>query len=174
LTAGELAALLRSSARDIGSPGFDLSSGWGIVDIPAALAEPQPGSDAAEPNDDVDQIVPGRLFADGEPALTTPAKPSTRVAATLDVSEDPRDVYRVWVPAHKTVRASVAAGGRAAARIWGPRTVSTSERLQERRRDLKGPSIRAGKKGFEAYVEVLLTGRAGDSGYVLSVTAARR
>ena len=43
-----------------------------------------------------------------------------------------------------------------------------------RRRDLKGQSIRATKKGFVAYVEVLLTGRSTDASYVLSVKAAKR
>ena len=119
-------------------------------------------------------MKPGQLFELGEPPLTTTTKPSTRIAATLDASEDPRDLYRVWVPAHKTVRATVSGGGRAVARIWGPQTVSVNEGLAARRRDLKGQSIQATKKGFAAYVEVLLTGRSADASYVLSVTAAKR
>jgi hypothetical protein len=46
--------------------------------------------------------------------------------------------------------------------------------VQARRRDLKGPSVRARKKGLVAYVEVLLTGRSSDAKYTLSVTAAKR
>ena len=65
LTVGQLAEVLRRSARDIGAPGFDQASGWGIVDIPSALALPAPAADPAEPNDDVDQVKPGRLFALG-------------------------------------------------------------------------------------------------------------
>ena len=130
--------------------------------------------DPGEPNDDVAQVKPGQLFELGEPPLTTTTKPSTRIAATLNASEDPHDLYRIWVPPHKTVRATVAAGGRAAARIWGPKTVSVNEGLAPRRRDLKGQSVRAGNKGFAAYVEVLLTGRSVDASYVLSVTAAKR
>ena len=119
-------------------------------------------------------MKPGQLFELGEPALTTTAKPSTRVAATLDASEDPQDLYRVWVPAHKTVRVTVSAAGRAVARIWGPNTLSVNEGLAARRRDLKGQSISATKKGFAAYVEVLLTGRSTDASYLLSVTASKR
>ena len=37
----------------------------------------------------------------------------------------------------------------------------------------EGPSIKAGKKGTTAYVEVLLTGRSVDASYVLSVTASK-
>ena len=166
--------LLRQSARDVGPPGFDTGSGFGIVSIPNALAAAAPAIDPSEPNDDMDQVRPGALFPDGEPLLTTPSKPSTRIAGRIDENEDPRDVYRIWVPAHRIVRATVAAGGDAAARIWGPRTASVGEAILSRRRDLKGPLIRGADKGFIAYVEVLPTGRATAASYVLSVTAAKR
>ena len=65
-------------------------------------------------------------------------------------------------------------GRTAAARIWGPDTVSVTEPLAQRRRDLKGPSIRGGTKGSFAYVEVLLTGAGSSSRYILSVTASKR
>ncbi|MDX6568568.1 MAG: hypothetical protein QOH15_1146 [Gaiellales bacterium] len=173
LTVSQLAGVLRAGARDIGPPGFDNSSGWGILNIPASLAAPAPPADPGEPNDDIEQVKPGQLFELGEPALTTTAKPSSRVAATLDAAEDPQDLYRVWVPAHTTVRVSVS-GGRAVARIWGANTVSVNEGLAARRRDLKGQSISATKKGFAAYVEVLLTGRSTHASYVLNVKAAKR
>jgi hypothetical protein len=106
--------------------------------------------------------------------LTSPAAPSARLAGSLDQAEDPRDVYRIWVPAHKVVRVSVSAGGEAAARIWGPQTASVNEGVRARRRDLKGTSVHAGASGFSAYVEVLLTGRSTSARYVLGVTAAKR
>lgn len=174
LTVSQLADVLRAGAHDIGPPGFDNGSGYGLVSIPGALAAPTPPNDPDEPNDDIDQVKPGALFADGEPALTTPAHPSTRVAASLDSAEDPRDLYRIWVPAHRTIHLRVSAGGRAAARIWGPQTISVDEAIGPRRRDLRGPTIRAGRKGIAAYVEVLLTGRSTRTRYVLSVTAAKR
>ena len=174
LDESQIFELLRKSARDIGAPGFDSASGFGIVNIPAALAAAAPASDPSEPNDDVNQIKPGALFPDGRPLLTTPAKPSTRISARLDQSEDPRDLYRIWVPAHQVVRASVSSGGAAATRIWGPRTVGVGEGILSRRRDLKGPSITAGSKGAVAYVEVLLTGRSTTASYVLGVTASKR
>ncbi len=174
LTVSQIAGVLREGAHDIGPPGFDNASGWGIVNIPASLAAPAPPTDPGEPNDDISQVKPGQLFELGEPPLTSPARPSTHIRATLSASEDPFDVYRIWVPAHKTVRAAVFAGGRAAARIWGPGSDSVDEGLAARRRDLKGQSIRATKKGFAAYVEVLLTGRSTDASYVLNITAAKR
>jgi subtilisin family serine protease len=174
LTVSQLAGVLREGARDIGPPGFDNASGWGLLNIPSSLAAPTPPADPGEPNDDIEQVKPGQLFELGEPPLTTTTAPSTRVAATLGASEDPRDLYRVWVPAHKTVHITVSSGGRAVGRIWGPNTVSVNEGLAARRRDLRGQSISAAKKGFVAFVEVLLTGRSTDASYVLNVKAAKR
>jgi subtilisin family serine protease len=174
LTVTQLGEVLRHSARDLGTPGYDTTYGWGLLNIQAALTAPAPAPDPAEPNDDVDEVKPGKLFQVGEAPLTTPAKASIRLAATLDGGEDPRDVYRIWVPARQTVRVSVAAGGDAAARIWGSQTVSTAEGIADRRRDLRGPSIRAGKAGFFAYAEVLLTGRSTSARYTLSVKASKR
>jgi subtilisin family serine protease len=174
LSAAQIAEVLRKSARDIMSSGFDPASGWGILDIPAALAAPTPRQDPSEPNDNIDQVKPGVLFQTGQAPLTTPAKPTIRTAGSVDVEEDPRDLYRIRVPANKVVRVAVSAGGRAAARIWGPQTVSVNEGIAARRRDLRGTSAKGGKKGFSAYVEVLLTGRAASADYVLNLTAAKR
>ena len=175
LDAGQVADVLRAGARDIPPAGFDSSSGWGLLNIPAAVSAPTPPVDPQEPNDNIDQVKPHALFSDGEPALTTAARPSSRIAASLDAEEDPRDIYRIWVPAHRTVRVRVTSGARAAAaRIWGPSAVSVDENVRERRRDLKGASITAGAKGLNAYVDVLLTGVVERTRYVLSVTAARR
>jgi subtilisin family serine protease len=174
LTVTQLGEVLRRSAKDLGAAGFDPSSGWGLLDIPAALAFPTPPADPGEPNDDIEQVKPLALFEDGEAPVTTPAKPSSRIAGTLDVTEDPHDLYRIWVPARRTVRVAVAADGRAAVRLWGPQTVSVHEGIAARRRDLRGPAVRAAKKGFFAYADVLLTGRSGNARYTLSITATRR
>jgi hypothetical protein len=175
LTVSQLAGVLRAGARDIGPRGYDNASGAGLLNIPASLAAPAPPTDPGEPNDDVNEVKPSQLFQLGEPPLTTTSRPSSRIAATLSAAEDPRDLYRIWVPPHKIVRVAVSSGGQAAARIWGPQTVSvTSESNAARRRDLRGQSIQATKKGFVAYAEVLLTGRSTDASYVLSVKASKR
>jgi hypothetical protein len=174
LALSQIFQVMRRSARDVGPPGRDNQTGYGIVNIPAALAYPDPPKDPYEPNEDVSLIKPGRLFPDGEPAITTPTHTATRIPASLDQNEDPRDLYRIWVPAHKVVRVSVSADGNAAARIWGPNTISVDESLGARRRDLKGQLIRGGAKGFGAYVEVLPTGRALQTQYVLKVKASSR
>ena len=53
-------------------------------------------------------------------------------------------------------------------------TARSLQGIVSRRRDLKGPLIRGTGKGFEAYVEVLLTGRTREADYVLDVRASRR
>ena len=173
LTVSQLSQILRSTARDIGPPGFDNSSGWGIIDIPGALAAPTPPNDPFEPNDDISEVKPGSLFAEGQPPLTTPARPGIRIAATLDTGDDPRDVYRLWVPAKRYVHVTVTSRGNAAARLWGPQTSSTREGVKAQRRDLRGPSMYAGTRGTSAYVEVLLTGRSPAAAYTLAVTVSK-
>lgn len=103
----QLAELLRSSARDVGSPGWDADTGFGILDIPAALRRPLPAVDPLEPNDDVNQVSGAGLFKDAAAALTRPGRPRASLRARLDRSEDPVDVYRVYVPARRAVRLRV-------------------------------------------------------------------
>jgi hypothetical protein len=173
LTSSQVAAILRVSAHPVGPQRFDSKTGYGIVDLAAALALPTPPNDPSEPNDDVVQVKPGQLFPNGEPALTTPAHPSTRIEGTILQAEDPRDLYRIWVPAHTRVRVSVTSPGRTAAvRIWGPRTYTVDEPPALRLRDFKGPSITGSTVGRYAYAEVILTGRSPSATYVLSVRAA--
>lgn len=97
LDAGQVAEILRRSARDIDAPGRDASSGFGLLDVRAALAQPAPIRDPLEPNDGLDPA------STGVPSLTTRTRPETRVAARVDAYEDPRDVYRVWLPVRRTV-----------------------------------------------------------------------
>jgi hypothetical protein len=108
LDAGQVAQILRSTATDIGAPGRDPSSGYGLLDLPAALSAPTPLSDAGEPNDDANQVVPGRNEYHAAPALLDKTAASIRISGTVDKFEDPRDVYRVWVPKGRklTARAS--------------------------------------------------------------------
>ncbi len=172
LSASQVAAVLRKSARKI-STGFDTKTGYGILNVAGALAATPPVSDPDEPNDDIGEVKPGLLFASGEPPLTTETHPSNRIAGTVLQTDDPIDLYRIWVPPHNVVRVSINTTA-ATARIWGPQTVAIGEPPALRTRDLVGSSITGGAKGAYAYAEVQLKPDSTSASYVLSVTAARR
>jgi subtilisin family serine protease len=106
LDATQLFEIMRHSARDVDSPGYDVRTGYGILDIPAALALAAPVKDPYEPNDDADQIEPGRMFASGTAALTTARRGTASLTARVDRREDPHDFYRVLVPARRRIVAT--------------------------------------------------------------------
>ncbi|MGZ4415571.1 MAG: S8 family peptidase [Gaiellaceae bacterium] len=102
LDASQVAEILRRSARDVSTPGYDTATGYGILDMTAALAAPTPLRDSAEPNDDAGSAA----------TVTTRTRPSGRTNGRVAAYEDPRDVLRVWLPAKKrlTVTASSNSG----------------------------------------------------------------
>src|SRR5204863_6039924 len=132
----QLFDVMRLSARDVESPGFDAETGFGLLDIPAALAFAAPPSDPQEPNDDIDLVKPGALFPAGEPPLTTPTKRTASLHARLDFTEDPEDVYRIWVPAGYTASVSVSARTNVALQLWRPATRTVQEMGGSKTRDL--------------------------------------
>ena len=110
LNAGQVAEILRRSATDIAPAGRDSSSGFGMLNVAAALALPTPVRDLYEPNDDIDEVDPNANdYLSKQPALTTATKRSSRVAGRIDRYEDPQDVYRVWLPARVRVTATLTA-----------------------------------------------------------------
>jgi hypothetical protein len=118
----QLFDLIRWSATDIETPGFDEDTGWGLLNVPAALSDHAPAVDPDEPNEDIDQIVPGKLFRNADPPLTSPGHGSSTLNARLDVSEDPEDVYRVWAPARLRIAIHVALSGDADVELWNAST----------------------------------------------------
>jgi hypothetical protein len=151
LDAGQVADILRASARDVWTVGPDDRTGYGVLDLPAALAA-QPGSpDLQEPNDDIDQVAPGRLFASGQPTLTTRTKLSVRLSATIDRNEDPSDVYRLVVPAGRKLTATVTGSTDIGATLWdgGARTVVGTRSGVTRFR--LAVSNRAGERGEQVF-----------------------
>lgn len=85
----QLVELVRRTSRDVGPPGRDDQTGFGVIDVASALAAPAPIPDPLEPNDDVRW-------------LTTPAPAS--LAARIDSVEDVDDVYRVDLAAGAPLR----------------------------------------------------------------------
>ena len=146
LTRDQLADVLRLSARDVWRTGFDGRTGFGLVDIPAALTRPPRAADPHEPNDDIDQVAPGRLFGAGQPALVTPVRRSARLVARLDEIEDPGDVYRLHVPGRTTLTVTVGGDTNIGAILWRARARSVYARGAAAARDRLATSNRSGKR----------------------------
>ncbi len=102
LTVDQLTQVIRLSAHDLGSAGWDSSTGYGRLDVQAALTEKAPTPDVAEPNDDI-QFVNGSAFGTPATPIVSKAVPAASFTAYADRYEDPADVYRVSVPAHQTL-----------------------------------------------------------------------
>ncbi len=104
----QAASILERSADDMTAtdgckrcgPGRDDASGWGMLDIQAALDRVglKPSPDSYEPNDDV-----------GTQAYT-PAAGQQVLKATLDAWDDPSDVYRVFLKDGQQLGVGLAAG----------------------------------------------------------------
>jgi hypothetical protein len=98
---------VRLSARDVGRKGWDSLTGFGVLDVGNALSVPTarlPAHDPGEPNDNI-SWVNGQAFGTPAAAVWSGGKPM-RFDALLDKEEDPVDVYRVVVPAHKHAKVS--------------------------------------------------------------------
>jgi Subtilase family len=129
LDATQLFEVMRRSAVDIGFPGRDDAAGFGLLNVPAALAYPAPIPDPFEPNDDIEFVRPGGLYDNSVPPLTTPSQRVANVQARADRAEDPRDVYRIWLPRNGTVTAALTADTNLDLGLWKAGTVSVIERI---------------------------------------------
>jgi hypothetical protein len=173
--------VMRHSARDVGAPGWDADTGFGILSIPAALAAKTPPKDPQEPNDDINLVRPHAVTASGT-RLDAPA----RILASLDATKDPEDVYRVWVPAHSRIAAGTRSAANVNVALWGPKTRTVYERGAALRRDLLAYSQRPGsglhvvsgrndtRSGAFYYVDAFLGKRVAQASYSLKVSVARR
>ena len=162
----QLFELMRRSATDIAAPGFDSASGYGLLNIPKALQFRTPKQDPMEPNEQPREIEAHGLFPSGNPPLTTAGRPAGSINASVDRSEDPLDLYRIWAPAKRTLRAHVT----------GAVTVKLLERANRMH------ALASGKHGVAAYpnsgkgryvyVEVRPAARLAED--QLRITVARR
>ncbi|MFL5934183.1 MAG: S8 family peptidase [Gaiellaceae bacterium] len=177
LDSGQIFAVLRSSATDIAPRGFDPGTGFGMLDIPAALVRRAPNRDSTEPNDDVRLVRPGGLFAPGIAPLTSRRRTSAFVRGSVDGIEDPDDVYRVWVPPRSelVVRASNSA---VRLRIWRPGTPTVTEEGAAQARDLLASRLahvraaNTSRAGAYYYADVRLGRSVGSARYQLNVRIA--
>jgi subtilisin family serine protease len=166
----QLFELMRRSSRDIAEPGFDHASGYGQLDIPAALGFRTPLRDPHEPNENASEIEPRGAFPTGTPPLTTPGHVAGSISARVDRSEDPLDLYRAWVPAGRIVRARVT--GRVTVRVIPRAPVTSKTRPLAVGKQGLATYRNKGASGVYVYVEVQPSVRIAE--YLLRVTNARR
>ena len=178
--------LMRSTATDVASPGFDRDTGFGVLSITNALAAQAPTRDPSEPNDDIRQVRANGLFQTAVAPITAPNRPRTTFRARLDVTEDPEDVYRVFVPAGRSVRITATPDTDVDVDVWKTSASTVFLRGTARTRNLLATSGKDGraaervsvrnrtKTGFYAYLDVYLP-REGplDARYSLTVSTVR-
>jgi subtilisin family serine protease len=126
--------VVRRSARDLGTAGRDTASGFGMLDVGAALTFAAPIRDLLEPNEDVDYIDAEGLYAAGVAPLTTRARPTASVAARVGGVEDPRDVYRVYLPRGGRLVVTANADADVELALWRKGTQSVVQRFASRDR----------------------------------------
>jgi Subtilase family len=143
----QLFELVRLSSRDIGEDGWDAESGFGVLDLPSLLTDSIPDADRSEPNDDIDQVVANGLFAQATPPLLARGKKRGTVRATLDWTEDPVDVYRVWVPGRRSVSLRLTTDADVDLELFRPsaKTVYYTNHRRALRGPLIGGSYRSGR-----------------------------
>jgi hypothetical protein len=175
--------LMRLSARDVSPPGPDNRTGLGLLDIPAALTRAAPAIDPLEPNDDIDHVKAHGIFRVAARPVTAPGRRRATYRARLHSSEDPHDVYRVWVPGRSKVSAIVRPNANVNAALWAPRTRNVEEQGALRRRHLVDSSARPGgrrevivvenetRRGYFAYLDFFLGRGVRSAAYTLGIRA---
>jgi len=181
----QLFEVMRRSARDVGKRGWDANTGYGILNVPAALTRKPPAADPLEPNEDIYLVRPNGLTRAGKTPLTRAGRPRASLQARLERREDPEDVYRAWLPARGKIVVSVRPTSNVSLEIWGSRTRTVFERGAAARRDLIAVSAHRRKRlervtlsghgtGRFVYVDVFLPKGASQAGYTVSVAPAAR
>jgi hypothetical protein len=179
LTNTQLFEVMRRSAHQVSGRGWNRNTGYGLLDVNAALTRRAPAPDPQEPNEDVYLVGPNGLFKAGHP----PVKGA--LTAHLEQGDDPEDVYRAYLPAHGKLIVTLRPSANVNLEVWGPGTRTVFERGAAARRDLLGVSshrgaarervvVRGGGAGRYVYVDAFLGKGVRDAGYTLSVVSARR
>lgn len=185
LTNTQLFEVMRRSARDVGKRGWDADTGYGILDVPAALTRKAPATDPQEPNEDIYLVRPNGLTRAGKAPLTAQRHPRATIAASVERQEDPEDVYRFWLPAKGKIVVAVHPTANVDLEVWGARTSTVFERGAAAKRDLLAVSAHAGARfervtltgrgiGQFVYADVFLPKKGVQADYTLTVAPAAR
>ena len=183
LTNTQLFEVMRRSARDVGKKGWDVDTGYGILDVPAAVTRKAPPPDPQEPNEDIYLVRPNGLTGAGKTPLTAQNRPRAALKASVERREDPEDVYRLWLPAKGKIVVTVKPNANVQLEVWGKKTTTVFERGAAAKRDLLGTSAHASSRfervtlkgrgaGQFVYADVFLPKTGVQANYTLSVAPA--
>jgi hypothetical protein len=107
LEPGRVVQAVRLTARDVGRPGWDPLTGFGVLSVANALAVPEgqlPIHDPHEPNDNL-AWVNGTLMPRAQPIWS--GGRTVRLGGLLDKQEDKVDVYRIIIPGGRSAKIAV-------------------------------------------------------------------
>jgi subtilisin family serine protease len=175
LTPDQVAQIVRLSARDLARRGYDEDTGYGLLDVGAALRRRPPPRDPLEPNDDM-TFVNGRSF--GKPSAPVFRGGGTaRLSGLIDAFEDPADVYRVRIPGRSRVTAiarptfgdPVLVGFAPGTRSVRREPVATSRRRGDRTERITLRNRRSRTRTFFVGLGVQRDARSVDAGYRLTI-----
>lgn len=181
LTVDQVAQVVRLSARDLGPKGWDPDTGFGLLDVGAALRRSAPAVDPREPNDEI-LWVDGRAFGRADRAISTQGRSAT-LRALLDRFEDPADVYRVVLPRRSALRITVkpsfgdpdmAVFSRSARDLGdGKRVLGSSSKSGSATDSVRVRNTGRATKTVYVGVAIDRSARSLDAGYTLTVRRAK-
>ena len=120
------------------------------------------------------------MYLSKQPPLTTSSKRVGRIAGRVDKWEDPRDVFRVWLPAKRRVVANLDATDRGDLSLFASTAPTVVGRFATTGRLARATTAGAGErlvydnagKGRWAYVSVSLPSTTVSASYQLSLSSA--
>jgi subtilisin family serine protease len=160
LDAGQVTEILKRSARDVPPAGRDDSTGYGILNVPAALAAPAPVPDLHEPNDDIEYVDPSSDYFTGSPALTAKSRLTASREGRITRLDDPRDVFRIWLPKGRPITVTATGNGPMTLDLYRPGSPTVVGRFS--RSDRLASAEKPGTTVSLSYTAE----KAGQAGYV--------
>jgi hypothetical protein len=110
MTTQQLFEVVRRAGTDLGEGGRDDDSGFGLLNVPAALsAAPLSKETSPEPDDDPFWVRGMRAYAKAHPQLLTKTKLRFKAKGSVSPAKDPADVYRVSLSKRERMVVSVSA-----------------------------------------------------------------